>query len=196
MGFDAGVLRTGIDILARVHAPDVVGVTLSHSAAAAARLLADAHIPTDRWVALPLQPDATMFGLIAASRAAILANGFMQIIEALALGTPAVCVHRGIGMDGFQLDPAFAGLVAFVDDAAAGAERVAAWLDSDPFDPPLREALARERGGLARTADAIERVARRPRRGARMQRRAIEWRRRVVNVALPARKAANGGDAA
>jgi LAS superfamily LD-carboxypeptidase LdcB len=105
-----------------VHERGAFGIVLSHSPETADRLLAEAGVPEDRRLTLPLQRDEILFGLIAASRVVVLANGFMQMAEALALGCPAVCVHRGIGMDQHQVDPAFRQLVTFEEDAAARAE--------------------------------------------------------------------------
>jgi hypothetical protein len=188
VGFDQGVLRMGIEILARIRDHGAIGITVSHDPEAADRMLAEAGVPPDTRVALPLQADETLFGLIAASRAVILANGFMQMMEALALGCPAVCVHRGIGMDGFQLNPAFRPLVSFAEDADAGARQVREWLRESPFTAEQRALLARERGGVTVTVDFIERAVARPRFVSRLQRRMAEWRR-VAGLVLPARKA-------
>ena len=188
LGFDDRVLRAGIEILARVRDQGAVGIVLSHSPEAADRMLTEAGAPAEGRLTLPLQRDEDLFGLIAASRAAVLANGFMQIAEALALGCPAVCIHRGIGMDGFQLDPAFQPLVTFDEDVETRAGRVVEWLRASPFTAELRAALARERRGVTMAADVIEQAVASPRRLSRLQRQTAEWRRRLLSVAVPARK--------
>ena len=189
LGFDDGVLRAGIEILARVRDHGVLGITLSHSPEACDRMLGKAGVPPEGRLALPLQRDEDLFGLIAASRAVVLANGFMQMAEALALGCPAVCVHRGIGMDGYQLHPAFQPLVTFADDVETRVGRVLEWLRHSPFTPQQRAALARERRGVTATADLIEQTVAHPRLLSRLQRQTSEWRRRFMNVAVPARRA-------
>jgi hypothetical protein len=191
VGFDDGVLRAGIDILARVCGDGdlgAVGITLSHVPDVSERMLADAGVSPDDRLALPLQDDENLFGFIAASRAVVLANGFMQMAEAVALGCPAVCVHRGVGMDGYALDPAFQSLVTFAEDVETRAGRVLEWLRASPFTAQQRAALARERGGVQATADMIEQAAAKPRLTSRIQRYTAEWRRRWERVARPARK--------
>ena len=62
----------------------------------AAQRMAAADISADRAVSLPLQSDANLFGLLQASTAGIMANGFMQMTEALALGCPVVLVDLSL----------------------------------------------------------------------------------------------------
>jgi hypothetical protein len=188
LGFDDRVLQAGIEILARVRDHGALGITVSHAPEVTDRMLGEAGVPPEGRLALPLQRDENLFGLIAASRVVVLANGFMQVAEALALGCPAVCIHRGIGMDGYQLDPAFRPLVAFADDVETGAAQVLEWLRENPFTAPQRAALARERGGVGAAADVIEQAVANPRLFSRLQRHAAEWRRRLLSVAAPARK--------
>jgi len=93
VGFDPRVMCAGIELLARLCDVGVAGVVLSHDPAEAARLMREAGVPNDRAVALPLQHDGILFGLIAASRVVVLANGFMQLAEAVALGCPALSIR-------------------------------------------------------------------------------------------------------
>jgi hypothetical protein len=190
VGFDRSVLSTGIQIAARIRQHGVVAVTLSHAPGVADRMLADAGIPPEGRRSLPLQSDATLFGLIAASRAVVLANGFMQIAEAVALACPAICIHRGLGMEGYQLDPAFQRVVMFPDGADDGARRVLEWLQESPFTREQRDALARERGGASLAADFIEHVVVRPRLGARLQRQTIRWHERLSTLVRRGRQEA------
>jgi hypothetical protein len=179
LGLDRHVLRAGVEVLARLRGVAVAGITISHSPDEATRMLEDAGVPPERSLALPLQRDEIFFGLIAGSRAVVLGNGFMQIAEALALGCPAVCVNRGIGLDGAQLDRAFAPLVTFTDDPAERARQVVEWLAKSPFQEDQRAAFARERGGVAVMADRVEEAAARRRRIPRLQRHGAEWWRRL-----------------
>jgi hypothetical protein len=169
LGFDAIVLRGGIALIAALQVP-VFAITISHSPAAADQMMQEAGIPAERRMALALQEDPDLFGLIAASRVTILANGFMQIVEALALGCPAVCIQRGLGMDGWALDQRLRPFISFEEPPEVCLERVRSWIECSPFSDGLRDALQAERHGLTRCANAIEEGFRRPRLYSKMQR--------------------------
>lgn len=171
VGFDPRVLRAGIDIAAQLQDVPFGCISMSADPAAAERMFDQAGIAAGRRAALPLQPDAHYFGLIAGSLAVILANGFMQFTEAIALGCPALCIHRGIGMDGFMLYRAFRPYVKFPGDAGEGAEHVRRWLGESPFSDVQLAALEPQRGGVGVLADAIADAVARPRRVARAHRR-------------------------
>jgi hypothetical protein len=169
LGFDERVLRDGISILSALPVP-AIAITVSHSPETADRMMAEAGIRPELRQALTLQEDPDLFGLIAASRAVILANGFMQIIEAIALGCPAVCVHRGVGMDGWSLHEKLRPYVSFEESREDCVARVCRWLESCPLSGSLLAALEKERHGIRLCADAIEDAAARPRRYSRLQR--------------------------
>jgi hypothetical protein len=194
LGFDTRVLRAGIEILAKLRDFPVAGITLSHSPQLAERMLIDAQIPAHRRLALPLQQDDQLFGLIAASQTVVLANGFMQIVEAVALGCPAVCIHRGIGMDSYTLDPVFQPFVSFEDSWEARVPRVLEWLRNNPFTAEQSEALRRERGGIQMTVDYVEKAVARPRWYSKLQRYAERWRRSLTTA--PASRRRNADEAA
>jgi len=176
VGFDERVLRGGLDLIAGLDDPLPVVITLSHDPHAAGRMMADAGVPQDRRVAMPLRSDADLFGFIASSRAAILANGFMQIVEALALGCPAICIHRGIGMDAWGLAEDIEPWVSMQQSDAVRRERLRGWLAARPFSAGQLDALRHERHGARVGADHIERVAARPRLARRLQRLASRLR--------------------
>jgi len=176
LGFDRRVMEAGLATLARLREVEVLGITLSHDPIRAEELMDQAGVPRRRRLALPLQEDETLFGLIAASRAVVVANGFMQMAEAVALGCPAVCVNRGIGMEGHTLHPAFRPFVSFDDDLEPRVGRVAAWLRASPFTEEQLAALRLERGGAKVTVDYLESAATRPRWRARLERCAGRWR--------------------
>ncbi len=169
-GFDERVLTGGVEIVAGLRGPRPLAITLSHFPAGADRAMEEAGIPPDRRLALPLQEDPVLFGLIAASRAVILANGFMQIMEALALESPVISINRGIGMWGWALDETFQPYVSMDEPLEVQQARLSGWLAETPFKSSQTAALAEERGGAAVCADHIEAVARRPRFGRRLQR--------------------------
>jgi hypothetical protein len=172
VGFEPRVLRAGIDIAARLDG--VVAISMSADPVEAERLCVESGV--QRFVALPLQHDAHYFGLIAASSVVVLANGFMQICEAVALGCPAIAVHRGIGMDGWSLHEGFKPFVHFAETTESAAERARAWLANSPFTAEQRASLQPQRGGLVRFADIVEDTHRHPSSDARRQRRSARRR--------------------
>lgn len=169
-GFDERVLSGGVEIAGGLDDPRPLTVTLSHCPTGADRLMDRAGIPADRRLALPLQEDSVLFGLFARSHAVILANGFMQIMEALALGSPVICINRGIGMWGWALDGTFEPYVSMEEPLEVQRARLRGWLTESPFAESQLAALAAERGGAKICADQIEAVARKPRLGPAVQR--------------------------
>lgn len=170
LGFDERVLRGGIELIQKLehHRPAVI--TLSRDPRATEALLEEANIPADRRLALPLLPDAQLFGWMAASRTVILANGFMQMMEALALGCPALCIDRGIGMPGWSLDETFLPYVSIGETPAQQRARLDGWLEGCPFSAAQLDALRRERGGARAVVDHLERVVAHPRLRRRLER--------------------------
>jgi UDP-N-acetylglucosamine:LPS N-acetylglucosamine transferase len=158
LGGEAIVLNEGIQLLADITDPSPQVVAISGNPAIAARQMRASGIPANHAIALPLQSDANLFGLLQSSSAAITANGFMQMTEALALGCPAVLVDRGIGMWPCQVDEVFQPYVSF-GEREAQRDALRRWLKQSPFDDRLREQLKHERNGAAECAGHIERVA-------------------------------------
>jgi hypothetical protein len=180
LGFDAGVvLRRGIEMLAGLEAEPVV-VTVSQDPEQAAAWMVEAGLPRERTIALPLQADHCLFGLIAASRAVVLANGFMQIMEALALACPALCIDRGVGMWPWTLNERFRPYVSIGEPVEQQRRRILSWLSSPPFGGRLQEALSHERCGAQVCADHLEELIRRPSGRRRWERRMA----RLVGVGL------------
>jgi hypothetical protein len=191
VGFDHRVLRAGIDMVARLLDVPCACIAVSQDPANAERWCEDAGIPAGRRVSLPLQDDASYFGLIAASRAVILANGFMQIVEATALACPSICVDRGIGMYRGTLHPAFGEFALFAESVQDGAERLRDWLHRSPFTEAQLRTLRWQRGGAAIAADCIERAVDRPRLLVRWQRRIAFWQRALLGLPPSAAKNAH-----
>ncbi len=159
LGFDPGVLAGGIETCAGL--PGVRVATLSPDVARAAAALRAAGLPDAD--ALPLQPDAQLFGLLAHSRAVLLANGYMQILEALALGCPALCIERGVGLPAWALDARLKPYVSIGEEASTRRARLRAFLAASPFAPDVLRALRAERGGAELAARQIARLTRRAR---------------------------------
>jgi hypothetical protein len=181
LGFDPGVLRAGIALASEV-GPEPAVITVSSRPADAAALMADAGIEPGRAVALGLLSDPDLFGLVRACRTCVLANGFMQIMEALALGCPAVCIDRGVGLPAWQLDDRFKAYASIGEPPDIQRQRLAGWLCASPFSAELSTALAAERDGARVAADGLEAVADRSRRSLTGWLRA---RRRRVQALAP-----------
>lgn len=162
LGGEAIVRQEGIQIAAGLSEESPQVVTLSGDPSTVAREMAAAGIPSTHAVALPLQSDATLFGLLQSSAAAIMANGFMQMTEALALGCPAVLIDRGIGMWSNQVDEVFQPYVSFGCEKDEQRETLRRWLRESPFDEALRQRLRAERNGVQECAEQVQRVHENP----------------------------------
>jgi hypothetical protein len=203
LGFEPVVLEKGLTVLAALDDLRPQVVALSHDPEAAAGKMAAAGIPLSRAIALPLQDDATLYGLIHTSAASIVANGFMQVMESLALCCPPMCMQRGIGMWTTQLDRVFHRYALFCEDLNAQRETLRSWLIESPFDADLRARLAAERNGAAECADHIERVLAHPpalairlRQARYAARQACEWTVRMFQRSPAGSAAADHGEAA
>jgi hypothetical protein len=185
LGLDERVLRAGIELIGKLerHRPAVI--TVSRDPALSERLMGAAGIGPERRLALPLQRDPELFGWIAASRVAIVANGFMQIVEALALGTPALSIDRGLGLPAGALDEAFLPYVSHCETPGQQLARLDGWLEGRPFPEGLLAGLQRERSGLRRCVDLLEAAAARPRLGRRLQRALLWLRWRLRRLSRP-----------
>lgn len=177
LGFDAGVLRTGLDRLAALQEPPPAVLVLNHDPEAARSEAAARGLAGEDVVAPGLLPDDGFFGAIAASRAVILANGYMQILEAIALATPALCIDRGVGLDHWAVEARYRPYVSIGEDPGKQLERLRSWLATSPFEPELAAALAKERRGASLCADAVESLLRAPPDTTRQERR----RTRIAN---------------
>ena len=162
LGFDTGVLRTGLDRLAALPEPRPGVLILNHDPDHARHEAATRGFPPTDVVAPGLLPDTGFFGAIAAARVVILANGYMQILEALALATPALCIDRGLGLDPWAVEARYRPYVSIGEDSDTQMQRLRSWLLSSPFEPELAATLATERDGASLAADAVEGLLRSP----------------------------------
>ena len=156
LGFEPMVMRRGIELVASLAEPRPVLAALSHDPGEALRLAQEAGLDPRRVVAPGLAGDADLFGFMAAARAVVLANGYMQILESLALARPAICVMRGVGLEGWTVADRFKAYVSIDEDFDTQRERLAAWLAAPPIPADLAGRLAQERHGARRVADEAE----------------------------------------
>lgn len=172
LAFEPTVLEGAAAALAGLPAPGPVVLATSHDPPATRARLAAAGLSPERIVSLGLLADADLFGLMAASRAVILANGYMQILEALALGRPALAILRGVGLEAWTVPDHFRERwVSIGEEVEVQRRRLAAWLAAPALERPLVRRLGRERHGARRVADEIEALL------ARRHRLPERWRR-------------------
>jgi hypothetical protein len=167
LGLDERVLQRGIEIVA---GHQLAVVAISRDPAAAEERMQAAGIPPERRRSLPLLSDADLYGWISTSRITITANGFMQMMEVLALGCPAICVDRGIGMWPWSLARQLQPYVSLCEELEKQRQKLAEWLEKSPFSDDQRRALHTERQGARVCADYLEGVANRRRLLGRIER--------------------------
>lgn len=156
LGFDRGVHDRGIALAARLD-PRPFVLVVGQAPAASRETLAK-HGLVHEGVALGRVDDADLFGALAASQAVILANGYMQILEALALATPAICLGRGVGLEGWTVHDGLRPYVSIEEDEETQLARLRDWLAETPFTADSSARLAEERRGATVCAAAIEAV--------------------------------------
>jgi hypothetical protein len=163
VAYDAYVLKKGLDLLARLAHPDLVKIVMSRNPAACLREAKAMGLSMEKFVCLPLQLDPVMFGFFSASAASLVSNGFMQIMDCLALGSPVVALERSasVGMNELNIDSRFFPYVSFGECVERQLERINGWLKSDAFSPEMRMSLATERHGVVHCATRVEAFHRR-----------------------------------
>jgi hypothetical protein len=99
-----------------------------------------------------------MFGLLGASSVAVISNGFLQIMESLAMACPVLCIDRGVGLWAWLVDDRFKGVVSIGQSLSEQSQRLRKWVAHPPIDAELRDALQTERNGCRLSAELIEQV--------------------------------------
>jgi hypothetical protein len=163
IAYSDDVLWRGIEVLSSLEDVSAVFIIIvSPSPARAVEMLEEAGVPAHQYVALPSQSDANIYGLMQASCASLVSNGFLQIMDSLALGTPVIALYRGphAGMCALNIDDRFVPFVSFEENEEQQRRRLLKWLEANPIPPPLLEALQSERGGTIRCVDMIEELVR------------------------------------
>jgi len=145
LGYDPDVALQGIRFLQRCPAGTVGRLV----APALSRRQRRAWEREARGVALrfaPMPDEDEYRALLAGSRVVFGKNGFQQIAEALAVGTPMIAWEVEGGVPGFGLEPAFQPFVRFVTDAPASWDAALsaarAWLAVRPAMPWVGEVAA------------------------------------------------------
>jgi hypothetical protein len=170
IAYSDDVLWRGIEVLSSLGDAPAVFIIVSPSPAGAVEMLKEAGVPAHKYFALPLQSDANIYGLTQASCAMLVSNGFLQIMDSLALGKPVIAIYRGpyAGMCLMNIDDRFVPFVSFDENEEQQRKRLLRWLEANPIPPHLLLALQAERGGTTRCVDMIEELVetRRTGRGA------------------------------
>ena len=163
VAYEPVICERGLETIARASCSDTALIIVSRDPERSARLALAKGIAESNLVSLPLQPDPDIFGLLGASSVALVSNGFLQIMECLAMGTPVITLPRDLGIGMCQLNVAeqFLAYVSLNESSERQAERLAEWVAADPFDPALKERLSTERHGISYSVNRIEELARR-----------------------------------
>jgi hypothetical protein len=161
IAYDMDVLRKGIALLACLKDGAEAIVSVCPQPAEAESRLEYIGIAFERRVSLPLQSDAHVFGLMRSSRVALISNGYLQIMEALALACPVICIDReGVGIAAWTVDERFKPYVSIGEEERQQQCRLQQWLREPPFGLQLRRDLEVERDGIRISADSVEKVTR------------------------------------
>ncbi|MDQ5822888.1 MAG: hypothetical protein M3441_01585 [Chloroflexota bacterium] len=161
IAYDSTVLERSISLLSGLPRQRVAIVTASRDPVEAARLMSQYGMASKEAAHLELTTDADVHGLMNASRVTLVSNGFLQIIDALALACPVICISRGnAAITATNVAECLRPYVSIDEPAERQRERVLEWLEASPFSPELRSALQSERGSLRKCVDMIERLDR------------------------------------
>jgi hypothetical protein len=88
IAYSDDVLWRGIELLSTLGDVSAVFIIVSPVPSRAVQILEEADIPAHKYVVLPSQSDANVYGLTQASCAVLVSNGFLQIMDSLALERP------------------------------------------------------------------------------------------------------------
>jgi hypothetical protein len=179
VAYDEYVCRVGFELLAQLVEEEPIIIAISRNVELCREFALSRNIDLSRIVALPLQNDANVFGFFAQSAVTLVSSGFLQIMEALAMGSPVIALERGggVGMTGFNIDQRFVPYVSFEQNSQQQLERIRGWLRQSPFTPELRASLACERHGTAFCANRIEAIYRHSLTEPRWRKAMRRWRR-------------------
>jgi hypothetical protein len=162
VAYDDYVCRKGIELMADLGDDSPALIAISRDPKLSTELARFAGLPRSRFVSLPLQHDEVVFGFFGASAVVLVSNGFLQIMEALAMGAPVIALERGtgVGMNSLNIDNRFVPYVSFGEEQSVQVQRIHGWLKANPLSEEMRLRLRCERHGLVCCANRIEQVYR------------------------------------
>ena len=177
VAYDDYVCEKGFDLLSRLDDEQPAIIAVSRDPERCRRIAQSHVVDLGRLVTLPLQSDATVFGLFAASAVTLVSSGFLQIMEALAMASPVVALERGdgVGMTGFNIDERFVPYLSFEDPVEKQLMRLRQWLKETPISADLHARLASERHGVLYCANRIEAIHRHWQTEGKLRRAARRW---------------------
>jgi hypothetical protein len=186
VAYDDYVCRKGIELMAGLKNNSSTLIAISHDPKLTAELARSADLPMQHFVSLPLQQDDVVFGFFGASAVVLVSNGFLQIMEVLAMGSPVIALERGtgMGMNSLNIDDRFVPYVSFGEEQPRQIQRVREWLEKNPLSEETRLRLHCERHGVSHCANRIEQIYRH--RNARRSVRRTLWRWLGIILILPA----------
>src|SRR5205085_37268 len=119
-----------------------------------------------------------------ASKLALLSNGFLQIMDSLAMACPVVTLERGtgVGMNELNVDSRFQSWVSLQEALPTQLRRIREWLSASPFSDELKRKVSCERHGASYCANRIESLYRQSRRPKTRFRSALHGLARVFAI--------------
>jgi hypothetical protein len=177
VAYDDYVCQKGFDLLSRLDDTQPAMIAISRDPEMCRQIARSRDVDSGRLVTLPFQSDANVFGFFAASAVALVSNGFLQIMEALALASPVIALERGggVGMNAFNIDKRFVPYVSFEHPLEEQLTRLRQWLKKSPIDAELHARLASERHGVLYCANRIEAIHRYCQTEPKWRRAARRW---------------------
>ena len=160
VAYDEYVCKKGIELLSQFKDERAAIIAISSNPDMCRDLARSRGLRPERLVVLPLQDDLNVFGFFAASSFVLVSNGFLQIMEALAMGCPVIALERGlgVGMTELNIDSRFVPYVSFAEALDQQLARMNKWMLATPFSEELLARLGRERHGVSYCADRIEQL--------------------------------------
>ena len=185
VAYDDYVCKRGFDLLSRLEDRQTALIAITRNPESCRQIARSRGVDSGRLVTLPLQCDATVFGFMAASAVTLVSNGFLQIMEALALASPIIALERGdgVGMNAFNIAKRFEPYVSFEHSVEEQLSCMTRWLQMSPISPELRARLDLERHGLVICANRIEAVYRDWQTESKWRRTARRWWEHLLRIA-------------
>lgn len=161
VAYERPILEKGVHVLSGLTQAPLGAILVSPDPAEGGRLMEGAGFSCGRFVSLPLSGDPDVFGLMALCSVSLVSNGFLQVMESIALESPVIALPRGtgVGMGPLNFDSRFDPYLSYDEEPERQRERILEWLRHPPFDEEMRRSLREERHGAGLCADRIESLA-------------------------------------